>query len=171
MAVLGLCCSTWTFSSWWCEGSPVADHGLSCPKTCRILVPWPGIEPVSSALEGRFLITGPLGKSLQRGFWENAFSSVQSLSRVRLFATPWITARQASLFIINSRSLLRLMSIESVMPFSHLILYHPLLLLPPILPSIKSLFQWVSSSHEVAKVLEFQLQDQSFQWTPRTDLL
>ena len=60
-----------------------------------------------------------------------AFSSAQSLSRVRLFATPWTAARQASLCIINSWSLLRLMSIESVMPSSHLILCHPLLLLPP----------------------------------------
>ena len=60
------------------------------------------------------------------------FSSVQSLSRVRLFAAPWITARQASLSITNSRSLLKLMSIESVIPSSHLILCHPLLLRPPI---------------------------------------
>ena len=66
------------------------------------------------------------------------FSSVQSLSRVRLFATPWITARQASLSIINSRSSLKLMSIESVMPSSHLILYHSLLLLLPVLLSIRA---------------------------------
>ena len=65
------------------------------------------------------------------------FSSVQSLSRVRLFATPWIAARQASLSITNSRSLLTLMSIESVMPSSHLTLFCPLLLLPPIPPSIR----------------------------------
>ena len=65
------------------------------------------------------------------------FSSVQSLSRVRLFATLWITARQASLSITNSRSSPRLTSIESVMPSSHLILCHPLLLLPPIPPSIR----------------------------------
>ena len=58
--------------------------------------------------------------------------SDQSLSRVRLFATPWITARQASLSITNSRSSLRLTSIESVMPSSHLILCRPLLLLPPV---------------------------------------
>ena len=64
-------------------------------------------------------------------------SSVQSLSRVRLFATPWITARQASLSITNSRRSLRLTSIESVMPSSHLILCRPLLLLPPIPPSIR----------------------------------
>ena len=65
------------------------------------------------------------------------FSSVHSLSRVRLFATLWITARQASLSITNSRSSLRLTSIESVMPSSHLILCRPLLLLPPIPPSIR----------------------------------
>ena len=65
------------------------------------------------------------------------FSSVQSLSRVQLFATPWIAARQASLSITSSRSLLKLMPIESVMPSSHLILCRPLLLLPPIPPSIR----------------------------------
>ena len=65
------------------------------------------------------------------------FSSVQSLSRLRLFATPWIAARQASLSITNSRSSLRLTSIESVMPSSHLILCRPLLFLPPIPPSIR----------------------------------
>ena len=65
------------------------------------------------------------------------FSSVQSLSRIRLFATPWIAARQASLSITNSRSSLRLVSIESVMPSSHLILCHPLLLLPPVPPSLR----------------------------------
>ena len=65
------------------------------------------------------------------------FSSVQSLSPVRLFATPWTAARQASLFITNSRSLLKLMSIELMMPYIHLILCHPLFLLPPIPPSIR----------------------------------
>ena len=67
----------------------------------------------------------------------STFSSVQSLSRVWLFATPWIAARQASLSITNSRSLLKLMPIESVMPSSHLILCRPLLLLPPIPPNIR----------------------------------
>ena len=66
-----------------------------------------------------------------------SFSSVQSLSRVLLFATPWIAARQASLSITNSRSSLKLTSIELVMPSSHLILCRPLLLLPPIPPSIR----------------------------------
>ena len=64
-------------------------------------------------------------------------SSVQLLSRVRLFATPWTAARQASLSITNSWSSLRLTSIESVMPSSHLILGRPILLLPPIPPSIR----------------------------------
>ena len=64
-------------------------------------------------------------------------SSVQSLSCVQLFATPWTVARQASLSITNSRSLLKLMSIELVMPSSHLILCHPLLLLPSIFPTIR----------------------------------
>ena len=65
------------------------------------------------------------------------FSSVQLLSCVRLFVTPWIAARQASLSIAISRSSLKLTSIELVMPSSHLILCHPLLLLPPISPSIR----------------------------------
>ena len=67
---------------------------------------------------------------------DHQIRSDQSLSRVRLFATPWIPARQASLSITNSQSSLRLTSIESVMPSSHLILCRPLLLLPPVPPSI-----------------------------------
>ena len=65
-------------------------------------------------------------------------SSVQSLSHVRLFATPWTAARQASLSISNSQSLLKLMSIESVIPSNHLIFYSPLLLPPSIFPSIRA---------------------------------
>ena len=65
------------------------------------------------------------------------FSSVQLLSHVRLFGTPWTAAHQASLSITNSRSLLKFMSIESVMPSIHLILCHPLLLLPSIFSSIR----------------------------------
>ena len=65
------------------------------------------------------------------------FSSIQSLSRVRLFATPRTAARQASLSITNSRSLPKLMSIELVMPSNHVILCRPLLLLPSIFPSIR----------------------------------
>ena len=74
---------------------------------------------------------------LSTSWGQSLFSSVQSLSRVQLFVTPWITARQASLSITNSRSSLRVASIESVMPSSHLILCRRLLLLPTIPPSIK----------------------------------
>ena len=71
-------------------------------------------------------------------YWDSwFFSSVQSLSHVRLFATPWIPARQASLSIPNSWSSPKLMSIESVMPSNHLILCCPLLLLPPVFSSIR----------------------------------
>jgi len=66
-----------------------------------------------------------------------AISSLQSLSHVRLSVTPWTVALQSSLSISNSQSLLKLMSIESVMPSNHVILCHPLLLLPSIFPSIR----------------------------------
>ena len=69
--------------------------------------------------------------------WNERYSSVQSLSRVQLFVTSWTAAHQASLSITNSRSLLKLMSIESVMPSNHLILCHFLLLPPSIFPSIR----------------------------------
>ena len=97
-------------------------------------------------------------------------SSVQLLSRVQLFETPWTAVCQASLFITNSWSPPRLMSIESVIPSNHLIVCRPLLLLPPIPPSIR-VFSNESTLHEVAKVLEFQLQHHSLQRNPRTDLL
>ena len=101
------------------------------------------------------------------------FSSVQSLSRVRLFATPWIAACQASLSITNSWSLLKHMSIKSVMPSSHPAISSSVIPFSSCPQSLKhqGLFQWVNSSHEVAKVLKFQLQHQSFHWTPRTDFL
>ena len=83
-------------------------------------------------------VCGSLKISILRNVIQiSVFSSVQSLSCVWLFRTPWIAARQASLSITNSRSLLKLMSIEWVMPSSHLILCCPLLLLPPIPPSIR----------------------------------
>ena len=82
--------------------------------------------------------------------------SVQSLSRVRLFATPWTAARQASLSITNSWSLLKLMSIESVMPCNHLILYRPFLLPPSIFPSIR-VFSNESVLHIRWPSMEFQL--------------
>ena len=69
--------------------------------------------------------------------YNGIFSSIQLLNRIQLFATPWITAHQASLSITSSQSSLKLMSTKSMMPSSHLILCHPLLLLPPIPPSIR----------------------------------
>ena len=98
-----------------------------------------------------FQQTRPVAKS------SHQIRSDQSLSRVRLFVTPWIAARQASLSITNSRSSLRLMSIrvsDAIQPS------HPLSSPSPPAPNPsqhQSLFQWVNSSHEVAKVLEFQL--------------
>ena len=89
-------------------------------------LPHPGIEPIP--------LTSP---SLAGGFLTTSATSVQSLSHVRLFATPWTAACQVSLSITNSWSLLKLMSIESVMPSNHLIFCRPLLLLPSIFPSIR----------------------------------
>ena len=115
-----------------------------------------------------FIRTTPITSSKARGQRSVGkhmdFSSVQLLSRVWLFATPWTAAYQASLSITNSWSLIKLLSIKPLIPSNHC----PLLLLPSIFPSI-SLFKWVSSLHQVAKVLEFQLQHQSFQWIFRTD--
>ena len=101
------------------------------------------------------------------------FSSVQSLSRVQLFATPWIAAHQASLSISNSQSPLRLTSIQSVMPSSHLILGRPLLLLPPIPPSIRvfsneSTLPWGGQSTGVSALAWFlpkKFQGWSSEWT------
>ena len=83
------------------------------------------------------------------------YIAVQSLSRVRLFATSWTAACQASLSLTISKSLLKLMSTELVRP-SDLILYRPLLLLSSIFPSMRILSNEVSSSHQVTKVLELQ---------------
>ena len=82
-------------------------------------------------------------------------SSVQLLSCVWLSVTPWTAASQASLSIIKAQSLLKLMSIESVMPSNHLILCHPLLLPPSIFSQHQSLFQWVSSSYQWLKYWSF----------------
>ena len=94
---------------------------------CRILFSRPGTEPMPTAVETQSL-----------SHWTS--SSVQLLSRVRLFVTPWTAVRQASLSITNSQSLLKLIFIESMMPSNHLILCCPLLLLPSIFPSIRVFF-------------------------------
>ena len=101
----------------------------------------------------------------------SSIQSVQLLSRVWLFATPWIAARQASLSITNSQSLLKLMSIESVMPSSHLILCCPLFLLPPqSLPASESFpmsqfFEWDGQSTGVS-ALASVLPKKSQGWSP-----
>ena len=91
------------------------------------------------------------------------FNSFQSLNCAQLFTTPWTVVHQASLSITNSRSLLKLMSIELVTPLNHLILCLPLLLLPSIFPSIRVFSN--KSVHHIRwpKYWEFQLQYQSFQ--------
>ena len=126
------------------------------------------LYPIKAEVK-KFLLQGLLQRLLLLSF--SHFSSVQSLSHVRLFATPWIAAREASLSVTNSRTLLKLMSIESVVPSSHLILCRPLLLLPPIPPSIRVFSNESALCMRWPKYWEFQLQHQSFQWTPRTDLL
>ena len=116
---------------------------------------------------------GSLPEPRGRPVSENQFSSVQSLSRVQLFVTPWTAAHQASLSIANSQSLLKLMPIELVMPSNHLILCCPLLLLPSILPSIsvfsnESIFhiRWpkywnfsfsISPSNEYSEQISFRM--------------
>ena len=102
-------------------------------------------------------------------FWLKRLSSVQSLSRVQIFATPWTAAFQASLSITSSQRLLKLMSIESVISSNHLILFRPLLLLPSVFPSIRVFFsesilciKWpkywsFSSSNEYLGLISFRV--------------
>ena len=125
----------WNFSG---KNTGVEEEPFSSPGDH----PNPGIEPaflVFPALAS--FITLSLRFLYHWATWETpniiAISSVQLLSHVRLFVTPWIAARQASLSITDSQSSPRLTPIKSVMPSSHLILCRPLLLLPPIPPSIR----------------------------------
>ena len=115
------CFSNFFATAKYCSPPASSVHGISQARTAEWVpfpppgdLPDPGIQPAFLQIR-----------------------SDQSLSRVRLFVTPWIKAHEASLSITNSRSSLRLMSIKSVMPSSHLILWRPLLLLPPIPPSIR----------------------------------
>ena len=134
----------------------------------------PGLRRYPGGGNGNPLQYSCLENRMDRGAWwatvhgvirvrhDSTNSSVQSPSCVRLFVTPWTAARQASLSFTNFWRLLTLMSIELVMPSNHLILCCPLLLRTSIFPSIGH-FQSISSSNQVAKVLEFQLQYQFFQ--------
>ena len=144
----------------------VAKSFQSCPNLCwpyeqqptRLLCPWDSLGK-NTGVGCHFLLQCPQN-----------LSSVQSLSHVRLFATPWTTARQASLSITNSRSSLRLMCIELVMPSSHLILCHPFSSCPQSLPAsgsfpMSQLFAWGGQSTGVsasASVLSMNTQD----WSP-----
>ena len=135
---------------------------------CGILISWSGIQLTSINLHG-VLPTAQLG-SLRIRIFLILFSSVQSLCHVWLFATPWIAAHQASLSITNSWSSLKLTSIESVMPSSHLILCHPILLLPQSLPASESfpmsqLFAWGGQSTEVS-ALASVLPKKTQGWSP-----
>ena len=148
-----------------------SSTGIPSPPLALFIVVLPKAHLIShSRISGsRWMIT-PL---LLSGSWRYIlyqFSSVQLLSRVRLFSTPWIAARQASLSITNSRSSLRLTSIKSMMPSSHLILWRPFLLLPPSLPAsgafpMSQLFAWGGQSigaSTLASVLPMNIQD----WFP-----
>ena len=129
-------------------------------------------EKVETVTEFIFLYSKITGWWLEP-WYSKMFPPWKESSVARLCLTlydPMDHNIQASLSITNSRNLPKLMSIELVMPSNHLILCRPLLLVLSIFPSIR-VFSNVSSSYQVAKVLEFQLQHHSFQWTPRSDLL
>ena len=121
----------------------IVDYGLRCFVACGILVPRPGIEPVSPVLESRFLTTGPPGKPhiFSYCFLTIFTVLVQLLSLVPLFATSSAVAHQAPLSSTLSQSFLKLMSIESVMLSNHLIPCHPSSLLPFNLSLLQDLFE------------------------------
>ena len=115
---------------------------------CTVIMKMGGLMPCGATQDGRVMVessdkkwsTGEgNGKPLHYSYLEDPKNnqSVQSLSRVQLSVTPWTAARQASPSITNTRGLLKLMSIESVMPSNHLILCHPLVLLPSVFPNIR----------------------------------
>ena len=158
----------WLFENLWTRalqaplsmGFPRQEYWSGLPFLTPEGLPHPGIEPesfASPALTGGFFTIMPHGKP------HVSLLSFQPLSHVQLFVTLWTAACQASLSFTIFQSLLKLMSFKSVMPFNHLILCGPLLLLPSTYPSIRD------CSHQVAKVLK--LQHQSFQWKFRVDFL
>ena len=138
---LSLCISYWKnqgpFDSRSGEGNVQDELGTSCSAWQQGSQQRPPGSTLTGPGRGQACIQAGPRSSLPGSNVGLQSSSVQSLNRVRLFATPWTAARQASLSITNSWSLLKLMSIESVMPSNHLILCRPLLLLPSIFPSIR----------------------------------
>ena len=161
-------CESWTVRLNWTElSTPTQEKEMEKGK----MVVWWGLtnngeEPLSSSLYWSFHICCmvlTIMYALLINIDSVQFSSVQLLSRVWLFATSWTAAHQASLSITNSRSLPKLMSIESVMPSSILILCRPLLLLPPIPPSIRvfsnesTLHMSISPSSEHPGLISFRM--------------
>ena len=146
-------------------GFPRQEHWSGLPFPSPGDPPTLGIKPaslISPALAGRFFTTSATWEALH---WD----SVRFSRSVPLFVTPWTIARQASLFITISESTqIHVQQVSDAIQPSH-----PLLSPSPALnlSQDQGLFKWVSSSHQVAKGLDFQLQYQSFQWTARTDLL
>ena len=130
---------------------------ITSPFKISLYIPNPFLTVIFKLCVFNSSISNTRELALERKFLVSTLSSVQSHSRVRLFETPWIAARQASLSITNSRSSLRLTVhrvSDAIQPSHHLSSPSP----PAPNPSQhQSLFQWVNSSHEVAKVLEFQL--------------
>ena len=158
----------WENSSGWqvpWRRSPLTRPALGLPSPPRHapVSPWwrpPALWLATALVSQQFSPQPPPTHSQYNPHFAAGVVGIQLLSHVWLFETPWTAARQASLSFTISRSLLKLMSIESMM----LILCHPLLLLPSILSQHQGLFQWMDSSHQVAKVLELQLQHQSSCW-------
>ena len=122
------------------QGDTIPEHSCSL-TTVQQDFPWWSLDTVKSPIfcncHPGDTIKPPGLESSSYWLWPYKTASVQSLSYDGLFATPWTAAHQASLSITNSRSLLKYTSIKSVMPSNHLILCHPLLLLPSIFPSIR----------------------------------
>ena len=150
----------WTVAHWapLSMGFPSQEYWSGFPFPSPGDLPNPGTKPESPALACRFFTL-----SHQESPWTSIIS-VQSLSHVQLFVIPRIAACQASLSITNSQSLLKLMSIEMVMPSNHLILCHPLLLPPSIFPSIR-----VFSSESVLRIRWPKYWSFSFTFSPSNE--
>ena len=155
----------WFFVTPW---TAARQASLSITNSWSLLI----LMLIESVMPSNHLILWvPFSSRLQSFPASVQFSSVQLLCPVQLFVTPWVAACQASLSISNTQSSSKLMCIEWIMPSSHLILCRPLLLLPPIPPSIRVFSIESTVRMRWPQVLEFQPQHQSFQWTPRTGLL
>ena len=171
---LGRSLSLWEHLWNW-AGAPRVICAKGSPWVLRIIVGWivsltfTCWSPKVQALR-RWLFRDRILTEVIKAEWGH-FVVVQSPSHVQLFATPWTAARQASLSLTISWTLPKFMSSEWVMPSNHLILCCSPLPLAFNLSQHQGLFQWVSSSHQVAKVLELQLQLQSFQWMFRVYFL